>query len=119
MAAIIEMSDPIVANKSSLLTMQLVKEDGTGFMPEVVTLTLYEKYTRTILNGKDAVDILSSADASGNLSLGLTPLDNALLNPTDTRQTEVHVALIEWEWNTGANKGEIEIEFVVKGRPYA
>jgi hypothetical protein len=118
MPAVVTLTADVIANMSSLLSFRIVNEAGVGFQPPAVTLTLYEKWTRTILNGRDAVDVLSSVDASGNVSFKLTPADNALLVPDDLRQIEIHCALFEWQFNT-TDKNSLTVEFTVKGLPYA
>ena len=103
--------EPVVEGTTCRLTGTVTREDGeTGFKPDTLTLTLYEKVSGTVLNSRDASDVLSSCDVNGSLTLELTPADNALLVSSAPR--EKHRALLVWTWATG-RKGAFTIEFTV------
>lgn len=80
-----------------------------------VTLTLYERTTGSVLNGRSGDDIKNAGggtiDASGALSLELSDDDNALLSQDSV--SEWHVALITWTWASGTKTGRKEVAFQV------
>jgi len=80
-----------------------------------VTVTLYDKATAAIINSRDGQSILNvnggTADTSGNGTLKLGPNDNVIV--TAARKQEVHVALIQFTYNSGVDAGREELEFTV------
>jgi hypothetical protein len=101
----------VLEGTTSRLTGLITREDGvTGFKPDTITLTLYDKATGTVINGRDAADVSAAVDVSGNLSLELTPADNAIVS--SSKGWEVHRALIEWAW-APAREGAFTVEFKV------
>lgn len=106
-----ELTDRVAENSTSRLTATLVDLDAVGFKPDAVTLLLYDLDSRAVINSKDRVSVLSSVDANGNVSLELTPADNAIVG---SRWLEKHVALFEWSWSSGTRQGKHEIVFTVR-----
>lgn len=85
-----------------------------------LTLQLYEQKSKAIINGRNGASILNAnggtvAATGGQLTLRLAPADMVLLSQTPA--SEVHVALIEWSYNGGVDKGAQEILFTVKNQP--
>jgi hypothetical protein len=84
-----------------------------------LTLTLYDQRTDTIINSRDAQDVLNvngvTVDANGLLTWTVLPADN----PIVTRGTaeETHVALFEWTF--GSKRGSHEVHIVVVGQRHA
>lgn len=80
-----------------------------------LTLTLYELRTGSILNSRNAVSIKNAnggtIDSNGDLTLTLSPADNAML--TQAVAHETHVALIRWTYNGGADAGWAQVDFRV------
>jgi hypothetical protein len=111
-AKVTQVTVPQLAGTTATVTAVATQQDGvTGFKPEVLTLTIVEKVTQTVISGPTSV--LSSCDASGNVSLELTPANRALLNPTGNT-IEIHQLIFEWTWNSGARKGAAIIEYVLQ-----
>lgn len=81
-----------------------------------VTLTLYDKATGEILNGREGLDIRDTGPATitadGFLELTLDPADNVVLDQENP--TETHAALIEWTYNQGDAKGKALAYFTVR-----
>ena len=70
-----------------------------------VAATLYDESTGTVINTRNAQDILDanggSVDDSGNLTLRLDPADNVLVGSPAVGSYERHVLRIAWTWNDG------------------
>lgn len=81
-----------------------------------ITLTLYKKSDGSIINGRNDSDIKNATigtyhATSGLLTVNFVPADMAII--TDTWAVEEHVALIEWTYTAGANRGQHEALFTV------
>lgn len=80
-----------------------------------ITLTLYDKATGGIINGKNGTNILNAnsggLDVAGNWTLILNPTETVLLDTL--KPSEVHVALITWTYLAGGVTGRMEIEHTV------
>lgn len=99
-----EKSTPIVAFK-------IVDQDGVGFKPETLRLTLYDRKTNTIINSRDAQDVLDNndvlTDIEGNTTWHMQVLDNIIVTATLT--SEEHIALWHWTWNDGEDSDYYEL----------
>lgn len=110
---------PYIAEATTaLLALQLTDEtDAPLTLGEIaaVTLTLYEKRSRAILNGRDEQDIKNTnggiVDGDGSLGVTLSLDDNRLTS--QSHLSEYHVALIEWTWEGGDKAGSKEVTFRV------
>jgi hypothetical protein len=108
---------PVVCEKTTAQLVQtLTDETGATITAglSTLTLTLYERRTRTILNSRTASNVLNANGGTltaGVLTLVLSALDNALVSQDSTR--EDHVALLEYTWASGAKSGKKEITFTV------
>lgn len=92
-------------NTSALLEADLVDEselpvDGDAL--DSATLTLTSAEDDSVINSRNAVDILSFIDADGHLAFALTPDDTVLLD--DRKPSEWRNATIVILWN-GGDKG--------------
>lgn len=124
-------TDPVPKKATRHLLVVLTDEDQVTPLPmadAVITscqVTLYEKTTKAILNGRDHQEIhginggtifntvQSAADGTRyNLDLRVTGLDNDCL--LTTKKTERHRALIEWWWGSPENYGSVVVEFTVQ-----
>lgn len=73
---------------------------------DTLTLTLYDQATQTVINNRNAQDILdannSSVDATCNVTIELDAADNPIVNANrEAGFREKHVALVTWGWNDG------------------
>ena len=114
-------------------------ETGAGIAAASLTtlkLTLYDLATDAIINSRTAQDVKNtnggSVDASGNLTMVLTPADNVILGSASTSkalgdlmaargsqplplggkarsQVETHVALFEFTYSSGTKAGKTEV----------
>lgn len=100
----------IPAGTTSWLRGTIVDDDGDGFQPDQVRLTLRDRATGAIINGREDVDITASVSAGGALNHELTPDDNVLI--TTSRQYEQHSALLTWTW--GDRVGKARVDFYVE-----
>jgi len=81
-----------------------------------LTLTLYDQSTGTIINSRNAQDVLNTngvtVNSSGNLVWIIDPDDNAIV--TSTSKVEKHIALFAWTWDSGNKAGKHEVMLHVK-----
>jgi len=81
-----------------------------------LTLTLYHRQSGTILNSRNAVNVLNTnggtVTSGGVLTMVLDPADNALEFQAGSRET--HVAAFDWTYNSGAATGRSLVEFPVR-----
>lgn len=112
-------TDPPVCEKTTCqMVVQLTNEADEALTSGDVsacTLTLYHRPSGAIINSRSAQDIKNTnggtISAAGVLTLILSNLDNALTS--QVAASEVHVALIEYTWASGARYGKKEITFTV------
>lgn len=103
-------------NTKARYTGQIVDELGAGIDAAsltTLTLTLYDLVSNTIINGRNAQNILNAnnvtVDASGNLVWSVQPSDNPIYSSTPV-ENELHIALFQWTWGVaGVNKGNHEV----------
>ena len=98
----------------------LLKDSGapvTSAELTTLTLTLYDKNTGNILNGRDAVNVKNVAGGTFHATTGafemlFNALDNAVVGaPPNTPLIERHIALFEATWDSnGALNWEVEID---------
>lgn len=125
------MAERFTEGASGFLRGQLLDQAGAAVDSGVLTaatLTLYDVETTTIINARDAQDILGSGSGANDVTYqtngyfrldlqaatpGSSPEylgDNAII--TERRQIERHRAQFRFEWSSGAFVHEIEIEVV-------
>lgn len=103
--------------KTRQLTMTFVDLAGSGFKPDVVTLTLYNAEDESIINGRSAQSIRDANGGTittgGALTLVLSANDNIIVAPRTGKTEEKHIALIEWSRTSDGLTGGHEIEFPI------
>jgi hypothetical protein len=126
---------------STVVVFQTLIEGTTGFysfdltdaaglaidasQTETLTLTVYDVATGTIVNGREAQDVLNANDVT--LITVLSPLKSTVtwaLQPADTvrlglrREVEPHLAVFAWSWDSGAQHQAHKVQFGVEARRY-
>lgn len=104
-----------VLERTSVWVSGVFTDADGDFIPvsslSTVTLTLYDEGTKTILNSRNAQNVLNnngvSINSDGVMVWIMVPDDNAILNASAV--SERHVALFEWTWGTPARYGKMEI----------
>lgn len=84
-----------------------------------ITLTLYDDYTGTIINSRNAQNVKNTNNVlyteAGLLTWTLQPNDNVIVtSEVRTNGYEKHIALFEYTWSSGAKAGKHELEFQVR-----
>lgn len=111
----------IAEEVSAELTATLVGIDGApinGGVIDALTATLFDLKSGDILNGRDHVDAIADMAATisalGELVVQLEPDDNVIVD--DSKSTEQHVLMLEWEWTApgGQKEGKAEVVFTVR-----
>lgn len=81
-----------------------------------LTLTLYNRADGSIINSRNAQDVLNAnnvtVDSAGLITWTMQPADNPIVD--DTREIERHVALWVWTYSSGTKTGRHETEFDVE-----
>lgn len=111
----------ILAGTTPRLTFQIVDEDGAGFLPDTLTMSVYDvSYTPTatsirttvppfgstpladsIVNSRNDVDVIADCDADGNVELHLVAADTTIDVPVGTvPSTYRRLILFTWTWDT-------------------
>jgi hypothetical protein len=101
----------------------VLKDETTEIVPggslTTLTLTLYNKADRTIINSRNKHSILNvnggSVDVNGVFTLTLAPADMTIVRTVKSQ--EVHVALLEWTYSS-TKAGKHLIEFTVINMHY-
>jgi hypothetical protein len=101
------LQDEIAECTTPPIQATFLNDSGVAQQPVSATLTLH--YQGTIINNRDATNILGSI-TSGVLNFGTEVADFAMQQTVE--ESEVHVALIEWTWldtagRTRSDKHEI------------
>jgi hypothetical protein len=106
---------------SALLTGTLTDEAGAAVPAAqltTLTLTLYDKVTGSIINGRNAQNVLNAngvtVSAAGALAWTMDPLDNPIVTAGSSK--ERHVALFKWTYGAG-KKGNAEVHVDVTDVP--
>ena len=89
------------------ITFQIVDEDGVGFLPDVLTMSVYDvdfsvdPATETIINDRNDLDILADCDASGNVEVYLSEDDTDVTVPDGSVPSQIKRKIrFRWEWDT-------------------
>jgi hypothetical protein len=97
---------PVNERSTAKYTAVLQDQDGNVVPASALStflLTLYDKVTGTVINGRSLQNVLNtngvSIDGSGNLTWTMDPADNAIV--TDANTTEVHVATFQGTFGSG------------------
>jgi hypothetical protein len=113
-------ASPMPEKTTGMLSATIADVDGVTPLASAdtvlttLTLTLYLDRVGTVINSRSAQDILNAhggaVDSAGALTIRLDPLDMIIVSG---KQTELHIALIEWTWGSPLKSGKHEIAFTV------
>lgn len=97
----------ILQGTTPQITFQIVDEDGVGFQPDALTMSVYDvdftvdPATETIINSRNDLDIIADCDASGNVEVYLSEDDTEVTVPDGIWPSQLHrKILFRWEWDT-------------------
>lgn len=113
----------IVRERSSGRVTAVLQDETGAVIPSsslsTLTLTLYDVATNTILNSRDAQNVLNAnnvtVDGSGNLTWTVQPADHAVVS-TKPRARERHRGVFDFTW-TGGKRDWYAVEFLVEAEP--
>lgn len=98
---------PILQGTTPRISFQIVDEDGAGFQPDTLTMSIYDvdfevdPATQAIVNSRDDIDVLSDCDAQGNVELFLSADDTEVTVPTARNPLTLERRLLfTWTWDT-------------------
>lgn len=97
---------PILAGTTPRIRFQIIDEDGLGFKPASLQMTIYDvdfsvkPATQAVVNSQNDIDVLDSCDADGNVELILGTDDTAVDVPTGCKPaTRSRRVLFTWNWD--------------------
>lgn len=101
------MNRDVLAGSTPRLTATVVNEDGIGFKPDTLTMSIYDVTVADdvassgIVNSRDAVDVLANCDNGGRLAVTLQAGDTAVTVPSGLTPSRIQRrVLFEWTWDT-------------------
>ena len=111
-------TDDIMEKTTVKVTATVEDEDGNGLAAgnlDTLTLTLYSLEDETIINSRDAQDVLNAngvtLDVNGGLIWTITPSDTIIVDTT--LSAERHRAVFEWTYDIGVKNGKHVIDMRV------
>lgn len=114
----------VVPEEASFQYTGYIKDETGTVIPlaslTTLTLTLYNKATGAIINSRNAQNVKNANNVTVHATSGLVtwsakPADNPIIDTTlDAGETEEHVALFEWTYNSGADGGKHELSIYVR-----
>jgi hypothetical protein len=110
----------VLAGSTPRLTATIVTEDGIGFKPDTLTMSIYDVTVAAdlaaslIVNSRNEVDVLANCDNGGNLALTLQTGDTAVTVPNGLVPSQIkRKVLFSWTWDTDkVGKHEIIIPII-------
>ena len=109
-------SNPIAEQTTALITATLTDELDAAIPKsglDTVRFTLYDAVTGTVINSRSAVDVMSSVDSAGVITMTLGTADTALGSQQNSR--ERRVAYFQWTYGQSGEKvGRHEVRFTVQ-----
>lgn len=120
----------ILQGTTPRIAFQIVDEDGAGFQPDALTMSVYDvTYTwpanslithvppfsatplaDAIVNDRNDIDVLAECDAEGNVELHLEVEDTEITVPTGAIPSVAHRRILfRWEWGSPAKVGKHEV----------
>ena len=102
--------------ESGVYTAALTDENGTAIAAanlSAFTLTLYEKSTETVINSRNAQNVLNTnnvtVDAAGVVTWTIQPGDTAIIRPDAHYEDHVGVFVATWAAGTKRKPHEVTI----------
>jgi len=95
---------------TATLSFNVLDHNSVAVQPDTITLTFYDRVTGGIINSRDGQNVLNANNVvitSGALVWSMQILDNPIV--TITLDSEIHVALWEWTYSSGARSGKQEV----------
>jgi hypothetical protein len=121
---------PILAGTTPRISFRIVDEDGAGFQPDTLTMSVYDvSYTPTgtskattfppfgatpladtIVNDRNDVDVLDACDSAGNVELHLATGDTEVTVPTGATPGQAYRRILfTWTWDSASKVGKHEV----------
>jgi hypothetical protein len=114
------LTDPVAEKATAFLSATITDVDGVTPLASAdsvlttLTMTLYLGRVGIVINSRSAQSIRNenggTVDSAGALTIRLDPLDMIIVSG---KQSETHIALIEWTWGSPLKSGKHEIAFTV------
>lgn len=116
--------DYIDERTSPVIEFVVEDENGVGPALDTLTLTLYDLATGTKINGRDKQNVLNvngvtvttaGSPAVTTIKWPMAMADNAMIG---SGADELHIALFEWTWASGARGWHLLIVIPVRNRQF-
>ena len=95
-------SGKIYVDATGHVTGTIEDYEGTGFQPTTLTITIRDRATGAIVNGRDADNLTpigDYVDGSGNVDILLAAADNVLVDAA--QEHEIHEVVLKWTYGSG------------------
>ena len=124
MPAIPLLSPPLLETTTGLLTFALVDSGGAGVpvsMLTTLTLTYYDVISGTIVNARNAQNVLNANDVSvvtagfpavTTVEWQIQPADTPMVEPE--LALEYRVAQFRWTWDSGTRHDAYQVQFGIQ-----
>jgi len=122
------LSTTLLEATTGLLTFTLVDSDGAGVpvsMLTTVTLTYYDVISGTIVNTRNAQNVLNANDVSvttvgspavTTVEWQIQPADTAMVDPE--LALEYRVAQFRWTWDSGTRHDAYQVQFAIENMAF-
>lgn len=86
-------------------------QDGVGFQPTTLTVSLYDYATKVVINGRNeqALTVASYIDANGILTFDFQPADSVFVDAAN--REELHILRFRTTWSSGTRVALFELPF--------
>lgn len=107
----------ILQGTTPRVSFTIVDEDGVGFQPDTLTMTIYDfacsclvPPSGSIVNDQNDVDILANCDSQGNVAVYLAEEDTTLSTDAACRPSVLPRRLLfRWTWDSPTKVGKHEV----------
>jgi len=118
------LSPPLLETTTGLLTFALVDSGGAGVpvsMLTTLTLTYYDVISGTIVNARNAQNVLNANDVSvvtagfpavTTVEWQIQPADTPMVEPE--LALEYRVAQFRWTWDSGTRHDAYQVQFGIQ-----
>jgi hypothetical protein len=122
------LSTTLLEETTGLLTFTLVDCDGAGVpvsMLTTLTLTYYDVISGTIVNARNAQNVLNANDVSvttvgspavTTVEWQIQPADTPMVDPA--LALEYRVAQFRWTWDSGTRHDAYQVQFAIENMAF-
>ena len=96
-----------------------IAHNGTGFQPEALFLSIWDKETGAVILAETALTPIGTyVTGAGVATIFLSTAHNALVNTYLRKETEIHRVMARWTWTSSAGAEAGKAMFDIKVDPH-